>query len=276
VGRSQVSGGVSAEAGESFSAEWLELREPVDHRSRAAAILDSLCRWWNETGNTAVVDLGSGTGSNMRYLAPRLPGGQAWTLVDRERELLSRVVAPSTDVDVALVPGDLAVEGLDTIAGAGLVTASALLDLVTREWLGAVAEACANAGAGALFALTYDGTMVWKRDDRDDGFVRDAFNTHQRRDKGLGPALGPDAGRAAEEAFRRSGYRTWVEASPWRLGPEDCSLALEFVSGCARAAIEQAPARAERARAWAERRNATITSGEFALTVGHVDVLALP
>lgn len=274
--RGEVSGGASAEAGQTFSAEWLELREPVDHRSRAAALLHPLRRWWSDTGKTAVVDLGSGTGSNMRYLAPRLPGRQVWTLVDRDEELLARTAPPFSGVDVTLVRADLGLEGLDTIAGAGLVTASALLDLVTGEWLGAVAEACANAGAGALFALTYEGTIAWEPDDPDDGLVRDALNDHQRRDKGLGDALGPGAGRVAEEAFRRSGYRTRVEASPWRLGPGDRALALEFVSGCARAAIEHAPAHAERVQAWAERRTATLASGEFDLTVGHVDVLALP
>ena len=65
-----------------FSAEWLALREPVDHRSRADELVPILCEEWQRCGWERIVDLGCGTGSNLRYLAPKLPGFQHWILVD--------------------------------------------------------------------------------------------------------------------------------------------------------------------------------------------------
>lgn len=280
---------------ETFDPAWLVLREPVDHRSRAAAALTLLAPAWRAGGWSRVVDLGSGTGSNLRYLAPRLPGEQHWTLVDHDADLLARAEAPpGTHVtQVTPVAGDLADAGLDAIrrSDTDLATGSALLDLVSKAWLEALAAACRDSGCAALFALTWDGGIQWRAadgrrpaDDADDGLVRRAVAAHQRRDKGLGPALGPLAGLTAEMQFRAAGYRVWLLPSPWRLGPADAALARALVDGWASAAEEELadnpppddPAAAARVRDWAARRRATIDSGGFGLTVGHLDLLALP
>ena len=275
-----------------FDPAWLALREPVDHRSRAAAAVSLLAPAWRAGGWSRIVDLGAGTGSNLRYLAPRLPSIRSWTLVDHDAALLARAAVPD-GAELTRVVGDLAGEGLDAVAGskADLVTASALLDLTSKDWLGALAAACRGSGSAALFALNYDGGIQWHAaagdprpsDDPDDALVRHSVNAHQRRDKGLGPALGPMAGLTAETAFRAAGYRAWLLPSPWRLGPADAALARALVDGWEAAAVERlreaSPADAagvDRVRAWAERRRATIASGRFGLTVGHVDLLALP
>ena len=65
---------------ESFSPEWLALREPVDHRSRAAGLIPLLNSWWESHEGSHIVDLGSGTGSNLRYLAPLLRGEQLFVV----------------------------------------------------------------------------------------------------------------------------------------------------------------------------------------------------
>ena len=269
-----------------FDFEWLSLREPVDHRSRAAALLRPLQTEWCARRWSRILDLGSGTGSNLRYLAPKLSGSQAWTLLDHDPDLLDRVdiVEPISSVD--RVHGDLADQGLVAIGQAQLVTGSALLDLVSEDWLGRLVKACRNASCGALFALTYSGEIEWfagnrlgDRDaDPDDTLVRFAVNAHQRGDKGLGSALGPTAGSVAESFFKAAGYGTWLLPSPWRLGPEDSELARTLVDGWEGAAleVEVRPDRVRRIHSWVERRRRTIAGGAFALTVGHLDLLALP
>ena len=262
---------------EKFDAGWLALRERVDHRSRANDLLPLLRSWWATGARSAVLDLGSGTGSNLRYLAPELPGPQRWTLVDHDDELLARIVAPSRDCAVRPLRGDLADAGLAEVANADLVTASALLDLVSEAWLSALADACADARCAALFALTYDGSFAWSAGaDPYDSVVREAINRHQLRDKGLGPALGPTAARAAEALFRRRGYRTWLRPSPWRLGAGETELARALVDGWATAAAEDRPAEADEVWRWAERRRVVMARGDFTLVVGHQDLLALP
>ena len=261
---------------ETFAADWLALREPVDHRSRGAGLIPLLDAWWRKRGGRRIVDLGSGTGSNLRYLAPRLTGAQEWTLVDHDAALLPRAEPVGLVAQLERVPGDLAREGLDAVRRADLVTGSALLDLVSEAWLTRLADACRAAQCGALFALSYDGVITWSDPDPEDALVRRAVNAHQRRDKGLGPALGPTAGEAAERRFRTVGYRTWPVPAPWHLGPEDAALARSLVDGWARAAAEELPVQAERVQTWAKRRRRTIVEGGFVLVVGHVDLLALP
>ena len=283
--------------GNAFSPDWLALREAADHRSRAGALVDRLRAEWRARGWTRVVDLGSGTGSNLRYLAPRLPGPQQWTLIadliprrgpDHDADLLARADAAGTAAEVRRVHGDLAEAGLTEVGQADLVTCSALLDLVTKDWLDRLARACRAAGSGAYLALTYDGVMRWsaagrggdgpgEAGDPDDAAIRDAVNAHQRRDRGPATALGPAAAAAAEALFRTVGYRTWRLPSPWRLGPGDRALALALIDGWEHAALDLSPppARARRIRGWARRRRQT-AAGRFELTVGHQDLLALP
>ncbi len=261
---------------ESFSPEWLALREPVDHRSRAGGLIPLLNSWWAVREGSHIVDLGSGTGSNLRYLAPLLRGEQNWSLVDHDAGLLAHAAPVDGVGRIERVRGDLAREGLAAVERADLVTASALLDLVSDAWLERLVSACVNARCAAFFALSYDGVTAWSDEDPEDALVLEAVNAHQRTDKGLGEALGPDAAAAAEQRFRDAGYRVWALESPWRLDHEDPELATQLVDGWAGAAIEMLPDDAVRIRAWRERRQAAIVSGAFVLVVGHVDLLALP
>jgi SAM-dependent methyltransferase len=261
---------------ETFEPDWLALREEADHRARAPELLLPLRRWWTERGASAVLDLGSGTGSNLRYLAHELDRPQRWTLVDHDADLLARAAAPSDEISVRTVRGDLAEAGLAEAREAHLVSASALLDLVSEAWLQRLADVCAAASCAALFALTYDGGVDWDARDPADVLVYHAVNEHQRRDKGLGPALGPEGADAAETFFRGRGYRTWLAASPWTLGPADAALVLALIDGWAAAAAEQRPDLANTVHGWAERRRSTVAGGDFALVVTHQDLLALP
>ena len=130
---------------DAFSPSWLALREAVDHRSRAPSLTSRLRREWQTRQWTRIVDLGAGTGSNLRYLAPRLSEPQAWTLVDHDAELLERLEAPRGVGSVTTVLGDLDAQGLAAVGEADLVTGSALLDLVTEDWLRRLVDACAAA-----------------------------------------------------------------------------------------------------------------------------------
>ena len=75
------------------------------------------------------------------------------------------------------------------LEGARLVTASALFDLVSGEWIEALADRVVAAGAGFHASLIYDGFMHWTPERPDDGTIRDVFNAHQRRDKGFGESV---------------------------------------------------------------------------------------
>lgn len=265
---------------EHFDADWLTLREPVDHRSRSGTLERGLSAALAESGARVALDLGCGTGSNLRHLAPRLVGIERWIAVDHDAALLARVELPAGSRGrLERVPGRLEHEGLEAVGRADVVTASALLDLVGAEWMDAFAQSVAARGAALLIALSWDGTATWSgaADDPDDAWMNETIHAHQRRTKGMGAALGPDAVPHLVEALEGLGYRCRVEASPWRLeGEADAPLARAWAAGWVQAAIELQPDAAERARGWATRRVEALARGEARVEVGHVDVLALP
>lgn len=250
----------------SFSTAWLDLREPADRAARdpglRAAAEDYLGDGW-------AVDLGCGTGATARAFGP----AARWRLVDRDAALLARARerVPGARIH-ALDLGAPGALGALPLAGARLATASALLDLTSRGWVEALADRLAAEGLAAYVALTYDGDLAWQPPVAGDTAVRAAFNRHQRRDKGLGsafgPALGPEAAPAFAAAMRARGYAVRVAPSPWRLGPG--ALRDELESGVAAAAAEAGGS----VVAWLQARRAARGGGS--VTVGHLDVLALP
>lgn len=264
-------------ADDRFEADWLRLREPVDHRSRPEELVASLARAGAARGWSRVADLGAGTGSNLRYLDPRLSWVDHWTLVDHDPALLLRATDPAPGRTLERIPGALEREGLEAVDDADLVTASALLDLVSAGWLDRLVRRCAARGAGVLLALTWDGRIRWTPEDPDDEAIRSAVAAHQLRDKGLGPALGPGGAKAARERLLAAGYRVDEASSPWVLqGPGDAALAMEVARGWARAAAEQVPGEADRFQGWFQRRSRAVAAGRFDLEVGHLDLLGLP
>jgi SAM-dependent methyltransferase len=269
-----------------FDAAWLALREPADAAARSVALEAALARALAGRGSPLeCADLACGTGANLRRLAPHLPGPQQWRLVDTDPALLAEAgrrcaglrAADGAAVEVAYVQADLAAADLDACcSGAALVTASALLDLVSEAWLDRLAAAIARARAAALFALDYDGRRACEPADADDALAHAAFDAHQRRDKGFGPALGPRAASYAARVLEQRGYRVWRARADWRLGPGDAPLQAELLRGWARAAAEAAPESRETVDAWLGRRLALLDSGRSWLTVGHEDLLATP
>ncbi len=70
-------------------AHWLRLREPADIAARSDALTRAVADGMVPGEPLSLLDLGTGTGSNIRYLAERLPGPQCWLAVDRSAALLS-------------------------------------------------------------------------------------------------------------------------------------------------------------------------------------------
>jgi hypothetical protein len=263
------------------SPSWLDRREAADAAARARELVGRL-RVPAE-GRWLIHDLACGSGSMGRWLAPLLPGPQRWVLHDRDVDLLSRAAAnvpgPAADgADVAIETrvSDVTRLGPDDFARAALVTASALLDLLTRDELSRLIQACGGAGCPVLFALSVTGQVRLLPADPLDARIAAAFNAHQRRATQRGRLLGPDAVEAATEGFRRSGAEVVVRPSPWRLGARESNLAVEWLTGWVDAACEQEPELALDAELYRRRRLREAAAGALAVTVGHADLLVLP
>jgi hypothetical protein len=263
----------------SFSAEWLALREPYDRRARNGAVLDAVAAATAARTSVAVVDLACGAGSTLRALTERLPKIQDWRLVDNDLGLLARAatLARPPELTVTPVAVDLARDLEAALDGpVELVTTSALLDLVSHDWLDRLATECAARHLPVYAALTYDGLATLDPVDPLDTAVIDAVNAHQRTDKGFGPALGPAAAAAATERFMALGYTVTQGASDWVFAPRDVEIQTDVLTGWATAAREIGALSIDDIIAWLARRRDHIAAGRSAVRVGHVDFFARP
>ncbi|HEV8078161.1 MAG TPA: glycosyltransferase, partial [Marinobacter sp.] len=287
-----------------FSAGWLSLRQPADYKARSQH-LDAMLGDWlqrhsgDHIGQQAptLVDLGTGLGSNAGYLAKVLDHPQKWLLIDQDTTLLAAATARLEPLGLnietralQLLPPTFA--GL-LPADTRLVTASALIDLVSAQWLQAMVKEVANRRAALLIVLSYAGRFELSPRHPDDDVLRVLVNQHQHGDKGLGAALGPSATAALTDALQNCGYDVHIAASDWQLGEDsgagheganhegenheggrNAELARQLMQGWVNAAIEQDPNQSACLRAWLDAREQQLGTGELRITVCHEDLLA--
>ncbi|MEM6621162.1 MAG: class I SAM-dependent methyltransferase [Pseudomonadota bacterium] len=255
----------------SFTADWLALRADADREARNPDLAAELAVAMDEHEKIRVLDLGAGTGATLRAISPILPAQQTWVLADNDASLLAQAseAAPS-GVKVETRQADLSrnmAALFDPVPD--LVTASAFFDLCGVEIASEVIRHTIAAGAVFYAALSYDGRQVWRPAHPLDDTVRAAFNADQRRDKGLGPALGPDATEHLAKVFGAAGYRVAMAPSNWELTQAShTSLIAELARGTADALV--AALGTDSAEWHLARSNAQ------EVTIGHLDILAMP
>jgi SAM-dependent methyltransferase len=251
----------------SFQPDWLALREPADHAARDAMLLARAAACAKP--DLHILDLGSGTGSTARAFAEHGFNDFSWRFFDNDPALLE--VAKTRHPTSDCVQGSLA--DLDTLPleKAGLVTASALLDLMPARWIEALARRLHASSIPFYAALSYDGDMRWNPKHAADAAITEAFNTHQCRDKGLGAALGPMAGKETTRIFAAHGFEVMHADSPWKIGPDQAALHDELLIGIGKAGVETGESQAEE---WTIARRAMVSQSHA--VIGHTDILAIP
>lgn len=298
-----------------LDADWLALREPADGQARSQGLVDRLLDWLGSAPPRRplrLVDLGCGTGSNLRCLAPLLGGEQHWTCLDRDPKRLaalthqtaawasSRGLIPDVDGDGLRILGSglswrIETQGLDlTSDGAGfpltpgtLVVTAAFVDRVSEPWLSNLLHDCRENGAPLLAVLNADGRVELAPREPLDGLLIALVNGHQSRDVGRGTRLGLSAARVLDRLGRALGYQVHWAQSDWDLGPNQRDLQAALLTHWADAAREQAregrgvnaQPLAQRMAAierWTESRLDHLAAGRSNIRVGHQDVLLLP
>jgi GNAT superfamily N-acetyltransferase len=225
-----------------FSADWLALRGPADDAARSQDLARAFARTLKP--GAEIVDLGAGTGAMGRWLRPFLPKRCTILSVDGDAMLLPRAKAPRLRRSLAgrLPPADAYVS-------------TALIDLVSIAWLRKFLKAAH--GKPVLMCLAVDGRHELTPAHAADKAIFAAFAAHQRRWKGLGQALGPDAPEALIKEARRLGWHVESVRSDWDL--KSGALLEATFEGIVDAAGLPAPC-VKRTR----------------LIVGHRDVLLIP
>ena len=260
-------------------ARWLALRVEADNAARASTVgtlLPRLVQYLTATGagdrGVQVIDLGSGTGANQRWLAPRLPFEQDWLLIDQDQRLQRHLpVAPRT----RLLTADVGILGsvVNRLSGAQLVTCSALLDVLSVDQLDAIGSALALTRQPALFSLTVTGAMELSPSHPLDSHLIRAFNAHQRRDG----RAGPNAVNILTRALRASNGQLWTGETPWLLDRHDDGEFLQqFLTDRVAAAVAQDPSLNSTGAGWLALRLAQLAEHGLEISVRHRDLLVLP
>ena len=273
-----------------FSAEWLGLREPADHRARNPEIASALSARLAQRETVSVVDIGCGAASNLKATTLLLPDRQTWRLVDYDADLLIAARERLMDwadtaetngnqlhlekggkrIDVTFHQFDLNAD-LEGALGEhpDLVTSAAFFDLTSVAFMQKFAAAVVARKSAFYTVLTYNGRQRWSPHHPSDNAIVAAFHRHQMRDKGFGPAAGPTAALELGEQFRLHGYSVLEGDSPWDLAPSDAALIAELQAGHAAAAAETGAVDAKTLERW-------LGLKRTGAIIGHTDTLALP
>ena len=152
----------------------------------------------------SVVDLACGTGSTLRALTKHLPARQEWRLVDNDLGLLLRAGQTSfPGVKVTTVPVDLARDLEVALDGpVEIVTTSALLDLVSLNWLERFVVETAARRLPVYAALSYDGRISLDPSDPLDSKIIAAVNTASAHRQGIWSGARPHRGDGSDQPFR--------------------------------------------------------------------------
>jgi hypothetical protein len=280
---------------ETFDPSWLAMRERFDARARSQAVAEALIA--TLPARPKLLDLGAGTGSLFRWLAPRIARAQAWTLFDADGALIDEafdtiadwaeahgmrvtspgramlVHAPGGAWRVEAAVGDLADIPRLPLFGHHAVLNSALCDLVSRGWIESLAG---RLNVPFYAALMVDGRATWRPLHPWDRAVKQGFRRDQGRDKGFGPALGDRAPAILHHAFARRRWKVMSAPSDWRIGREDVVMLSDLVTGDAQAAVHAVPVQTPRIAEWRADRLGQAARRRLSLTLGHRDLLAVP
>ncbi len=269
-----------------FAADWLALREPHDAAARDRGLMRRFAAAL--PARPRILDLGAGTGSLFRALAPMIARDQDWTLVDGDPALLAAIPAtiaawararrgavffarqPEMGVITCCGTWTITRRRADLTDSAGLtdgfdgIACSAMLDLVSARWL---ARLIGRLEVPFYAALTVDGADAWRPAHPLDRAVRQAFRRDQRRDKGFGHALGPAAPAVLHRMLTDRGFVVREARSPWRLRRGNGAMLEALTAGHAAVA-------GQRLNDWAAARRRE--QARLVVTIGHRDMLALP
>ncbi len=283
-----------------FSADWLVQREALDRPARSRVLVETLAGRLKK--HPRLLDLGAGTGSLFRFMAPIIGRSQTWIFADADELLLKTAVDRTAKwgehngmgVTLHQEPGKLSlrlhrstdewrIETLVTdfsqvphglpLDTADAVVCSALLDLTSQAWM---ARLFAGLRVPFYAGMTVNGRDTWAPYHHADAIVRTAFRRDQRRDKGLGSALGNEAGVTALGLLADLGFETRMATSDWRIPGSARAVTARFAQMTALSARQSAPAQARKIAEWTSARLKQAAKARLSIRIGHYDILGFP
>ena len=270
-----------------FAADWLALREPFDLAARSVALARRLAD--RLPRRPRLMDLGAGTGSMFRFLAPIIGRGQDWTLVDADAALLDdafgRTAAWARRHHFAATADgeELLVSTPQACGGCG-------------RWC-AISPPCQRRAAAMLMRLYVPRCSIWSRRHGFRGCAARWLCLSWPASPSMGVTSGDHAIHPTHWCWRPSGVTCDATRAlaPRLAHPHPAhsprrhrrpptgafraprsGMQRALIDGTADAARNARPAQAAAITAWQEARLRQALRGRLAITIGHRDILALP
>ena len=248
-----------------------------------------------------LLELGAGSGSLFRWLAPIIGRSQRWLWLDDDADLLElgmRITAhwadrlgydvqrseDATELTLHTPRGTWTIEtrGYDLddpplmlpLEAADAVTCSAVLDLFSEDWLAGLLHAIGQCPFYAAINVTGRDWVSPRRPD--DALVGRGYLLDQIGNAGLPDPLGPDVPGVAQEVCEEIGLQYASARSDWIIRPRHRAMLRHMIGFMTNAARQALPQHRRRIDLWERRRRQEITAGRLAMRVGHVDVLISP
>ncbi len=279
-----------------FTSSWLTLREGFDAQARSRPLAQAFARLLPVEPN--LVDLGAGTGSLFRWLAPIIGRPQHWLWLDDDVDLMEEglrttaswarrlgyvvqhdeceasltLETPRGAWCIELAGHDLTYPpSLLPLDNADAVTCSALLDLFSEDWLDEMLHAIGRRPFYA--AINVMGNWRLRPCRLSDRLVARGFLADQVGNATPMDPLGPDVPKVAEDICKELGQDYRSARSDWTIQPRQRTMLHAMLTFLANAAREAMPGRRREIAAWERVRRDDVKAERLAMRIGHCDFL---
>ena len=203
-----------------FNNSWLFQREKIDNLSKSKILIKRINKTIKKLNDIRIIDLGTGTGSNFRYLSKKINfNNQKWTLMDISKSSLEEAkknISINKKIKkISIINNDIIKNIHDTnFNNFDLVSGSAFLDIMPRQWFKSFHYKNINTKI-IYFSINYDGYFKFFPKHKLDKRVLDLFNFDQKSNKLNNlKAVGPDCSKIIQKYFHKT-HKTFLRNSNW-------------------------------------------------------------
>ena len=283
--------------------QWLAHRFTCDAEARHPGIEHQFLAFFEQHQTPLkVVDVGSGTGANVRYYFDRIPHEQEWILIEQNEQLRDEccrsLVAFAQErgyhwqqqdgtflltddqktATVQLMSGRIEhIEQLADLARTDVVTANAVFDLLSFEQFDTLVGKLVQHEVCLLATLNYYETSFLPFSEEDHRFMR-WYHMHMKRPQPTGIAMGPDCSEEMLDLLAQHHMMIEQEGSQWHLKKNATTMhhyLLHFIEH----AVAELSLSADEQRdfdTWLTHRKSLCRQRQLEIIVDHSDIFAYP
>ena len=257
-----------------FDNSWLFKREKIDNLSKNKLIIQKINKSLKNLNEINIIDLGTGTGSNFRYLSKKIKyNNQSWTLMDISKSSLKEA---RTNTQINRKIKIISIKNHDVVKNIyttdfnnyDVVTGSAFLDIMPKKWFKSFHFRNVNTKI-VYFSINYDGYFNFFPKHNLDNSVVNLFNSDQKSKKVNNlRAVGPDCSLVIDSFFSKT-HKTYSLKSNWTQ-ITDKKFQLMFLDFCNKVIDKN-----KNYNEWLQFRKEKIIKNKSKLTVHNKDFLAI-